>query len=144
MNECGGCGCQEGSLHKPGCTAELCPFCGGQLISCSCIYEKFYPGFDRSKPMCGLPAGVYENGPPPNIVREWDYVLEAKGRIPYIHWPIRCARCGVEYPKMFRVPDTQWEKYIQPGERRQVVCKSCWNEIVALVDGAAELEGSNE
>lgn len=33
---CGDCGAKEGHYHHCGCDIERCPFCGGQLISCSC------------------------------------------------------------------------------------------------------------
>jgi len=31
---CGDCGIKEGQLHQFGCDMEICPYCGGQLISC--------------------------------------------------------------------------------------------------------------
>lgn len=33
---CGDCLAPVGGLHHPGCDAERCPKCGGQLISCEC------------------------------------------------------------------------------------------------------------
>lgn len=31
---CHDCGADRGELHLPGCDAEECPVCGGQLIGC--------------------------------------------------------------------------------------------------------------
>ena len=35
---CHDCGCAPGHFHHPGCDNEMCPRCGGQLLSCDCNY----------------------------------------------------------------------------------------------------------
>lgn len=39
-NICPACHVATGELHELGCPVEICPWCGGQLIRCSCRYEK--------------------------------------------------------------------------------------------------------
>ena len=39
-NVCPACHAATGELHELGCPVELCPWCGGQLVQCSCRYEK--------------------------------------------------------------------------------------------------------
>lgn len=36
-SRCGDCGVRDGGVHHLGCDLEVCPQCGGQLISCSCL-----------------------------------------------------------------------------------------------------------
>jgi hypothetical protein len=39
-------------------------------------------------------------------------------RVPYINWPLVCARCGGLWPCLFRVPGGELEHYIQINRRR--------------------------
>jgi hypothetical protein len=38
-NSCVGCAAMQDQLHRWGCDDELCPFCGGQLMSCDCTND---------------------------------------------------------------------------------------------------------
>ena len=128
--ECHHCRCKEGELHDRGCDMERCPFCGGQLISCDCCYKLLGYNLDNSAEFCGLPEEVYKKGLPEEDAEKWEDMLEEKGRVPYIRWPVLCAYCGKLWPEFFSVPDAEWEKYIQISERDAVICKKCWDFIV--------------
>ena len=150
ISQCHDCNVMEGEIHKDGCDMERCPFCGGQLISCSCIYEIHYGDvYQPSKwvadnahptghfvrhPTNGLPQEVYENGPPDDVCEAFEKALQEKGRVPYIAFPIVCAYCGVLWPDLFMVPDEEWKKYIPISERDKVICKTCFGHIKVLID----------
>jgi hypothetical protein len=105
---CGDCGVREGEIHHFGCDMERCPFCGCQLISCECDYDK---------------------------LEEWLKLLHDKGRIPFIVYPNMCARCGELWPDMFMVPDAEWERYVEPAMRRTTLCAPCFVQIKTWIDG---------
>ncbi|HME53585.1 MAG TPA: hypothetical protein VKM55_15270 [Candidatus Lokiarchaeia archaeon] len=75
------CGCKEGEIHEYGCDMEGCPFCGGQLCSCNCIYEKLGYIVDPDKEFSNLPQEVYENGVSAEEKEKFIDILEEKGRI---------------------------------------------------------------
>ena len=139
---CGGCGAEEGALHDLYCDMERCPFCGGQLSSCGCANKHFYPtydprmnnSFDFVVQFAGLPEDVYENGLPQEQLLKWEKILEEKGRIPYISYPVICQRCGALWPEFFRVSDEEWAHYIEPAMRRFVICRPCYDFIKVVID----------
>jgi hypothetical protein len=64
---CPACHAVTGEMHELGCPVELCPWCGGQLIHCSCRYDQL-----------GLDAISSEEE-----LRAFEAILEERGRIPY-------------------------------------------------------------
>ena len=68
-NKCRDCGVVEGEFHVPGCDAERCPFCGGQLVSCNCMNKHF--DID------------YGADPSSDQFIKWEELLKEKGLIPY-------------------------------------------------------------
>jgi len=144
---CRDCGVKEGALHQLGCFREQCPFCGGQLVSCGCCYRHFYKGYDPRinrktfEPLVknnGLPYTVFEKGLRKGQLDKWGRVLEEKGRVPYIVFPVLCARCGTLWPEFFKVPDDEWIKYIPPRERDMVICRPCYDWIKKVIDEARQ------
>ena len=117
--KCHDCGVEEGQIHHDGCDNERCPFCGMQLISCDCDSE--LSGGDEVK---------------------WQAILAAKGRVPHIHWPLFCIRCGIEYNAisephdyllaMINVPP-EWMNHVGIRNRFGVFCHKCFGEMVALL-----------
>ena len=127
---CHDCGVKEGQLHLPGCDMERCPFCGHQLISCDCAYEKL--GID-----CSPGTRAYSHGLTDKQSREWEKLLRAKGLIPFIVYPNLCAKCGTLWPEMFDVPNEDWKHYVEPEMRKEMLCKPCYMQIKAWIDDEA-------
>jgi hypothetical protein len=66
-NICPACHAATGELHELGCPVELCPWCGGQLVHCSCRFEKLE---------------VDSLSGEKDLVR-FEEILNEQGRIPY-------------------------------------------------------------
>lgn len=133
---CHDCGVSEGEIHHLGCDMERCPFCGKQLISCDCCYEKLNL-IDKRKynyDTAYLPIEIYENGLNDEQEKQWIMILENKGRVPYILYPNICVRCGMLWPEMFHVSDEEWNRYIQINARNEMICRPCYDEIKDLID----------
>jgi hypothetical protein len=138
-SRCHDCGAIEGQLHQRGCDMERCPFCGGQLISCDCAYENL--GLrDLSRYTTAtayLPPHIYQQGLSAAQQAKWEARLRRKGRVPFIVYPVLCAKCGTLWPEFFRVPDAEWERYIQMDMRDAVLCRPCFEYIKQVIDAAA-------
>ena len=66
-NICPACHAETGELHELGCPVELCPWCGGQLVQCSCRYDKL----------------EVESLSSEEDLARFEKILEENGRIPY-------------------------------------------------------------
>jgi hypothetical protein len=130
-DKCDICGCAEGDLHQLGCLREWCPFCGGQLASCQC-YDELFPA---------TPEDAFEFT---EDDERWVQALEDKGRRPNIWWPNICIKCGKLWPEMFHVSQEDWEKYVDPRQRNEILCRDCFLEIKRRIDCAEELWGYHD
>ena len=130
------CGAEEGQLHKLGCRWEYCPFCESQFVEgCDCPYDLLGLKSRLHSPMFDhLPQDTYERGLSPDHEDRWFKLCEAKGRIPYIYTPQLCARCGIQWPKLFMVQDSVWSYYTGPGLCDKLLCEECFREIRTAVD----------
>lgn len=61
-------------------------------------------------------------------------ILDDKPRIPFIQYPLMCARCGKLWPKFFSVDDEEWRKYIEPRMRDKILCRECYDFIKLMID----------
>ena len=121
---CGDCGKAEGENHEPGCDQEKCPFCNGQLLSCDCCYKLLGYNFDHAKEFCGLPRDVYEHGMTKKDSKRWEKLLAKKGYIPFLEFPLLCAKCGEVFPEMFM--DSEWDTRLGKHSRI-MLCRGCYN-----------------
>lgn len=132
---CPDCETPEGALHALFCTRERCPFCGAQLASCACKYDVLTL---TEEERTSLEEYIDDSVEPlRGVMERWEEALNRKGRVPYIVYPNVCARCGALWPEFFRVPDPEWERYIQIDMRDKVICRPCFDEIRRLIDSHA-------
>jgi hypothetical protein len=121
MEHCHDCGVVEGELHELGCDMEWCPFCGRQLIFCGCCHDLLKTDDELTEEQ----------------EEQWWRFLMERGRVPFIVYPNMCARCGALWPEMFNVPDEEWNRYVEIQHRKEMLCKSCYDQIRIWIDNAA-------
>jgi hypothetical protein len=80
-HNCPDCKCEPGALHDLFCTRERCPFCGGQLASCQCIYTILNLSGDERTTVEEYIDDSVE--PLQSIVERWKAAVETEGRIPW-------------------------------------------------------------
>ena len=133
--KCHDCRAVEGEIHELGCDMERCPFCGYQLITCDCCYEHLGLVDKKKFPKTnGLSPNIYSKGLTRKLGNEWLNILNKKGRIPYIQYPVICSKCGQLWPDFFSVPNEEWEKYVEPDMRDKVLCKKCYKRSKKWID----------
>lgn len=58
-----------------------------------------------------------------------------KARVPFIQYPLICAKCGRLWPDFFMVDNKEWEFYVQPNMRNKIICHECYEFIKEVTDG---------
>lgn len=53
-------------------------------------------------------------------------------RIPYIQPLVNCAVCGELFPDFFKVTDEEWDKYVIPSLKHEVLCEDCYEAMKEL------------
>ena len=62
------------------------------------------------------------------------FLLKKFHRIPYIQYPLICAKCGKLWPNLFMVPNSEWIKYIEPIIRDKILCRECYDLIKMMIN----------
>ena len=131
MQKCGDCRVPEGALHHFGCDQERCPVCSGQLISCDCMYG--FLGYNCLTLEKEHPD-IYNNGVSEAEEEKWLKHITKICRVPWIAYPLICAKCGKLWPDLFMVANEEWKKYVQSDMRKEIICRECYDFIVEVTD----------
>lgn len=92
--KCPDCDAAPSALHSPGCDVERCPRCGGQSISCNCIYEVNEIDADTMEEKY---PEIYAEGPTAEMEARWEKEWGHR-RMPWSgEWPgdAECRELGL-------------------------------------------------
>ena len=97
-SNCNECGVKEGEIHQEGCDVEVCPRCGGQMISCGC--DEIYDELPYRIPYILIPVkcGLCGEQWPEDFVvsdEEWKKYV-----IPPLQKQVLCRECYEELKKI--------------------------------------------
>lgn len=91
---CHDCDAKPGALHDLGCDVERCVLCGGQSISCDCVYE--VNGLDPAT-LEETHPDIYNRGATDEMYEKLDVEIEkAGGRMPWTGIWLGTEEC-IEY-----------------------------------------------
>ena len=135
---CNRCGAKEGDLHEFLCGMEYCPYCGETLMSdyCSCLYKNL--GYDIDPP--NVPEHFTTEGWTDKDVEESLKFLEKKGRIPNIHYPNTCPKCGVLWPIPFDKSGEDVYNILMKNMSYRSLCYTCFKDVRLLIENGREDE----
>ena len=124
---CVGCDCYEGQIHLIGCSYERRPSCGGQLIACDCLHRTV-----------GARSGDVLTQ---NQEKAAMGLVLAGTRVPHVHMPLRCARCGSPDPTLSRaeVGAKAWKRYVPRARRGSWLYEPCFERVKSVVDDRSVL-----
>lgn len=73
--------------------------------------------------------------------RHFELVEQGKCiRVPYIQSVNNCVVCGVLFPEMFSVPNSEWDKFVPPQLKDKWLCRQCYEELKKIFpDGWREV-----
>lgn len=135
MKNCPDCGVKPGEKHESGCDIERCPRCGGQSITCHCIY--IINDMDPNTLEYDHPD-IYEQGPTEEMYEKWEREWGAKalpwtGEWPGItqcreynfwcYWGPPWIRCSKEYPEATEDLNTLYTECRWDIEKQKMVLR---------------------
>lgn len=123
MKRCPECNVMPGLQHLLGCDVERCALCGGQLISCHCVYivsgmnpdtlkerhPRIYKKGATEQMWCAYDAEVLRHGGPLPWTGEWPGVEDAK-RLGFVN-----AHGHAELNRL--VSEARWNKEARRWEK---------------------------